>query len=220
MIVTRRIGLRIALIVLVGVIVQVSFLSFLSILGATPNIIPVVVVALGLLGGGVVGAVCGFIAGFLLDSILLQTLGVSSLVLLSIGYLAGRYREGFEIAGAFVVPLLVAGFTLLYAAGFTAIQVMLGVETTVSALIVREIFVQALLALLMAIPTYPLIRRFLAPGLVDYAPAHRLLVPGLRRRRARKSAPSSSSRAAAPPRHGARRRRSPSSRRPVRGGIA
>ena len=56
-----------------------------------------VVVSLGLLGGGVVGAVCGFVAGLLLDSLLLQTLGVSSLVLLSIGYLAGRYREGVEI---------------------------------------------------------------------------------------------------------------------------
>ena len=52
-----------------------------------------VVVILGLLGGAVVGAVCGFAAGLLLDSVLLQTLGVSSLVLLSIGYLAGRYRR-------------------------------------------------------------------------------------------------------------------------------
>ena len=65
----------------------------LSILGATPYVVPVVVVALGLLGGGVVGAVCGFFAGLLMDSLLLQTLGVSSLVLLSIGYLAGRYRR-------------------------------------------------------------------------------------------------------------------------------
>ena len=57
-------------------ILQVSFFSYLILLGATPNIVPVVVVSLGLLGGGVVGAVCGFAAGLLLDSILLQTLGV------------------------------------------------------------------------------------------------------------------------------------------------
>ena len=97
MIVTPRIALRIALIVLVAVILQVSFFSYLALLGATPYVLPVVVVSLGLLGGGVVGAVCGFVAGLLIDSLLLQTLGVSSLVLLSVGYLAGRYREGFEI---------------------------------------------------------------------------------------------------------------------------
>lgn len=221
MIVTKRIALRIALIVVAAVILQVSFFSFLSLLGATPNIIPVVVISLGLLGGVMVGAVCGFVAGFLLDSILLQTLGVSSLALLSVGYLAGRYREGFEIAGALVVPLLAAGFTLLYAAGFAAIQLMLGVETTVSVLVVREIFVQAILAVALAIPTYPLVRRILAPALVDYAPAHRLLVPGLRRRRPRSTTRSSSSSSTAvAPRHGARRRRSSSSRRSVRGGIA
>lgn len=221
MIITKRIALRIALIVLAAVVVQISFLSFLSILGGTPNVIGVVVVSLGLLGGGVVGAVCGFVGGFLVDSMLLQTLGVSSLVLLSIGYLAGRYREGFEISGFIVVPLLAAGFTLLYAGGFAAVQLMLGVETTVSVLAVREILVQALLALLLAIPVYPLVRRILAPALIDYAPAHRLLVPGLRRRRARSAVPGSSPRtAAAAPRHGARRRRSPGSRGPVRGGVA
>ena len=49
-----------------------------------------------------VGAVCGFAIGLLLDSALLQTLGVSSLVLLAVGYLAGRYREGdrdLQLAG-------------------------------------------------------------------------------------------------------------------------
>ena len=96
-----------------AVILQTSFFSYLSILGATPYLVPVVIVALGLLGGAVVGAVSGFAAGFLLDSMLLQTLGVSSLVLLSIGYLAGRYREGFEFKGLGVPALLAGGFTLL-----------------------------------------------------------------------------------------------------------
>ena len=113
MIVTRKIALRIALIVIAAVILQTSFFSYLSILGATPYLVPVVIVALGLLGGAVVGAVSGFAAGFLLDSLLLQTLGVSSLVLLSIGYLAGRYREGFEFKGLGVPALLAGGFTLL-----------------------------------------------------------------------------------------------------------
>jgi rod shape-determining protein MreD len=185
MIVTRKIAIRIALIVLLAVIVQVSFFSYLSFLGATPNVIPVIVVSLGLLGGALVGAVCGFAAGFLLDSLLLQTVGVSSLVLLSIGYLAGRYREGIEITNWLIPPLLAGGFTLLAAAGFAAVQLLLGVDATVSVVFVREIVVQGLLAIVLAMIFYPLIRRLLAPALIDYAPSHRLLVPGLRRRRGR-----------------------------------
>jgi rod shape-determining protein MreD len=182
MIVTPRIALRLALIVIVAVILQVSFFSFLSILGTTPYVVPVVIVCLGLLGGGVVGAVCGFFAGLLIDSVLLQTLGVSSLVLLSIGYLAGRYREGFEIRNGIVPALLAGGFTLLGAAGFAAMQLMLGVDAPVSLLVVREILVQALLAVLLAFAVYPLVRRALGAALVDYQPSSRLLAAGRTRR--------------------------------------
>ena len=167
MIVTWRIGLRIALIVVVTIVLQISFFSYLSFFGTTPNVVPLMVVSLGLLGGGMIGAVCGFAAGLLLDSALLQTLGVSSLVLLGAGYLAGRYREGAEVSNSLIPPLLAGALTTAAAAGFAAIQLMLGVHTTVSLLVLREIFVQGLLAVLLTIPIYPLIRWALRPALVD-----------------------------------------------------
>lgn len=181
MIVTWRIGIRIGLIVLLTVLLQISFFSYLSFFGTTPDIVPLVVVSLGLLGGGVIGAVCGFATGLVLDSVLLQTLGVSSLVLLSAGYLAGRYREGAEISNS-LVPLLIAGaLTTGAAAGFAAIQLMLGVHTPVSLLVLREIFVKGLLAVLLAVPIYPLVRRALRPALVEEMPgrtARTALIPG------------------------------------------
>ena len=173
MILTRWIVVRIGLVLLAGVILQLAFLSQLSILGTTPNILPVLVVAFGLLGGAVIGAVCGFAAGLLLDSALLQTLGVSSLVLLATGYLAGRYRESFEIANPLVPPTLAAGLTLFASLAFAVIQIMLGVEAPVSVLIVREILLQSLLSFLLAIPVYPAVRRILRPALIDAAPRRR-----------------------------------------------
>jgi rod shape-determining protein MreD len=167
MIVTWRIGIRIVVIVVATIVLQISFFSYLTFFGTTPNVVPLVVVSLGLLGGGMVGAVCGFTCGLLLDSALLQTLGVSSLVLLSAGYLAGRYREGAEISNSLIPPLLAGALTTGAAAGFAAIQLMLGVRTPVSLLVLREIFVQGLLAVLLMIPIYPLIRRFLRPAIVD-----------------------------------------------------
>ena len=64
---------------------------------------------------------------------------------------------------------------------------MLGVDAPVSLLVVREIVVQALLAVALAFAVYPLVRRALGAALVDYQPSSRLLAPGrLRRRRARR----------------------------------
>jgi rod shape-determining protein MreD len=183
MIVTPRIAIRIALIVLLAVILQVSFFSYLSLLGATPDALSVVVISLGLLGGGVVGAVCGFAAGLVLDSVLLQTLGVSSLVLLTIGYLAGRYREGFEISSSLVPALLAGALTALGTFGFSAIQLMLGVETHVSLLVLREVLIKGLLAFLFAIPLYPLMRRLLRPALVDAQQGRRKVITPARLRR-------------------------------------
>jgi rod shape-determining protein MreD len=167
MIVTWRIALRIALMVVVTIVLQISFFSYLSFFGTTPNVVPLMVVSLGLLGGGMVGAVCGFVTGLLLDSALLQTLGVSSLVLLGAGYLAGRYRESVEVSNSLIPPLMAGVLTTAAAAGFAAIQLMLGVNTTVSLLVLREIFVQGLLAVILTIPIYPLIRWALRPALVD-----------------------------------------------------
>jgi rod shape-determining protein MreD len=184
MIVTWQIGLRLAAIVLVTVLVQVSFLSYLSFLGATPDIVSVVIAVLGLLGGALTGAVAGFATGLLLDSMLLQTLGVSSLVLLCVGYLAGRYREQFEIDSRLAPALLIGGLTLLATAGFLALQLMLGVEAAVSLLVVREILVKALLAFLLTFPLYPLIRFALRSALVLEEPPTRRRIFRNRRVRA------------------------------------
>jgi rod shape-determining protein MreD len=173
LIVTRRIALRIALIVFVAVLLQVSFFSYLSFFGSIPDLTPVVIATLGLLGGAVVGAVTGFVAGLLLDSALLQTLGVSSLALLAIGYMAGRYREAYEFSNSLVPPLVVGGLTLAYATFFAAIQLMLGVSTPVSLVILRDIVVKGLLGTLLALAIYPLLRRILRPALIDDALAAR-----------------------------------------------
>jgi rod shape-determining protein MreD len=175
MIVTWRSGIRLAAIVVLTIVLQVSFFSYLTLFGTTPNVIPLVIVCLGLLGGAMVGAVTGFAAGLLLDCTLLQTLGVSSLVLLGTGYLAGRYRERAEISNSLIPPLLAGGLTAAAAASFAAIQLMLGVDTPVSLLVLREVVVQGLLAVALTIPIYSLIRWVLRRAIVD-----EVAVPGPR----------------------------------------
>lgn len=166
MILTRWINLRIGAIVLAAVLMQVVFFSYFKIFGAAPDIVPVVVAAIGLLGGAVIGAVVGFSAGLLLDISLLETLGVSSLILLSVGYLAGRYRESFEIDSSLAPALVIGGLTFLAVAGSTAIELTLGVDTPVSGAIVGAAIVKGILAFLLAYPVYPLIRLALRSALV------------------------------------------------------
>jgi len=166
-IITPPILARLVLIVFLSVLVQLGFFSQVPLLGSVANLIPVVIVALGLLGGAVTGAVAGFAAGLLIDVMIGGTMGVASLSLLTTGYLAGRWREGYDIVSSLVPPLLTGALCGVAALTYGLLQLTLGIEAQISALALREVIVQALLGTLLAIPVYPLVRRLLRPALVD-----------------------------------------------------
>lgn len=167
MILTPKIVVRIALIGLLGVLLQLSFFSQVELFHVSPDILPALVVCLALLGGSLTGAVAGFSIGFFVDCLLVEAVGVSSLVLLGIGYVAGLYRERFEIHNSLVPALLCMGLTLAAELGFGAIQLLLGIDAPLSLLIVRDVLLKSVYAFFLGWPIYLLVRRALRPALVE-----------------------------------------------------
>jgi rod shape-determining protein MreD len=167
MILTPKIFARLAAILILGVILQLSFFSRVAVFHVSPDLLPVLVISLGLLGGTMTGVVAGFSVGFLLDCLLIEPLGGGSLVLLGVGYLAGLFRERFEIRSPLVPPLLCAGLTFLAELGFGAIELMLGVDATVSTLVIRDMLIQSVFAFVLGWPIYLGMRRALRPALVE-----------------------------------------------------
>ncbi|MEZ5074778.1 MAG: rod shape-determining protein MreD [Solirubrobacterales bacterium] len=169
MIVTPPILIRLALVVFVSVLLQFGFFSQVPILGSVANLLPVVVVAIGLLGGAVAGAVSGFATGLLIDAMIGGTPGVASLSLMAAGYLAGRWREGYDIVSSLVPPLLAGALSALAALIYGGLTLTLGIDAPVSVLALREALVQGLLGILLMVPVFPLVRRIVRPALVDDA---------------------------------------------------
>jgi rod shape-determining protein MreD len=177
MIVTPKIFVRIAAIVIVGVLLQLSFFSRVALFHTSPDVLPALAVSLGLLGGSMTGAVAGFSIGLLVDCLLVGAVGGTSLVLLSAGYLAGLFRERFDIHSPLVPPLLCMGLTLFAELGYAAVQVMLGIDAPVSLLIARDMVLKSVYAFFLGWPIYLGVRRALRPALVEE--------PRARRRRSR-----------------------------------
>jgi rod shape-determining protein MreD len=167
MIVTPNILARIIVIAVVGVLLQLSFFSRVAIFETSPDILPALVVVLGLLGGSMTGAVAGFSIGLLVDCLLAGTLGASSLVLLGIGYMAGLFRERFEIHSALVPPLLCLALTLVAGLGFAVVELTLGVDAPVSMLVLRDALLKGIFAFFLGWPIYLGVRRALRPALVE-----------------------------------------------------
>ena len=109
----------------------------------------------------------GFGVGIFVDLAFAQTLGVSALIFLLVGYGAGRVRE-LRAPEAPVTPLaLGAAATAFATCGYAVLEFLLGVDAPISVLLVRDIVVTVVLNSLIAVPVYALVRRWLVPALPD-----------------------------------------------------
>ncbi len=163
-----QLSVRLALLVLIGVLVQTSAVAQLTLFGATADLVPLVVISVGLLAGPVPGAVMGFSMGLFYDFVLLQTLGVSSLALVIVGHFAGRLRETVRDPQATMLPLTAgAAGTAVALVVFSLIQFLLGIETPVSVELLLQILSTVLINTLLALPVHALVRRVLGPSLPD-----------------------------------------------------
>ena len=96
----------------------------------------------------------GFGTGLLVDLVLVQTLGVTSLLYIAIGYWSGRLRELRDPAHGLVPLAAGAAATALAGLGMAVIQFLLGVDAPVSLLLVQQIFITVLVNTLIALPVY------------------------------------------------------------------
>jgi rod shape-determining protein MreD len=163
-----QLGIRLGVLAIVAVLVQIAAVSQLTLFGATPDVTPLVVISAGLLAGPIAGAVMGFSMGLFVDFALLQTLGVSSLVLVIVGHFAGRLRETVRDPDATLLPLAAgAAGTAVALVMFSLMQFLLGVESPVSAELLRQILATVLINTLLALPLHAAVRRALGPALPD-----------------------------------------------------
>jgi cell shape-determining protein MreD len=158
---------RLALLGLLGGIFQLTTVSQISIFGVPADLSPLLVASVGFLCGSIPGALFGFSLGLFVDTALLQTLGVNSLVFTGLGYGAGRVRELRDPAHALAPVAVGAAATAVAVVSFSLLQFLLGVEAPVSLLLLRQILMTIVLNTLLALPVYVVCRRVLAPLLPD-----------------------------------------------------
>jgi rod shape-determining protein MreD len=158
---------RLVLLGLVAVIVQTTAISQISLLGVSADLTPLIVASVGLLAGSIPGAIMGFGMGLFVDTALVQTLGVSSLLLTLVGYGAGRLLEVRDPSNTLVPIAVGAAATAISQIGFALIQFLLGVDTPVSFLLVREILFTIAVNTVLALPVYVLVRRVVASALPE-----------------------------------------------------
>ncbi|MGO9960221.1 MAG: rod shape-determining protein MreD [Solirubrobacteraceae bacterium] len=162
-----RLVLRLVILALVTVVIQETMVSQISIFGVSADLTPLMVMSVGLLTGSLSGAIMGFATGLLVDTVLVQTLGITSLLYIAIGYWSGRLRELQDPAHGLVPLAAGAAATAFAGIGMTVIQFLLGVDSPVSLLLLQQIFITVLVNTLISLPVYAVVRRIITPALPE-----------------------------------------------------
>jgi rod shape-determining protein MreD len=162
-----QLPVRLVLLGFVVAVVQITAISQLTVFGVAVDISPLLVASVGLLAGSLAGAIFGFCVGLFIDTALVQTLGVTSLLFIAIGYWSGRLRELRDPAHALVPMAVGAAATATGVIGFAVLQFLLGVDAPVSWLLLRQIVVTIIVNTLLALPVYALVRRAIRGSLPE-----------------------------------------------------
>jgi rod shape-determining protein MreD len=144
-------------------ILQVTIIASIGILGGSPDLVLVTLVALALTQGSIFGAVTGFWAGLLIDVARLGTLGFTSLLLTLAGFWIGRYGETTGRDRAHAPVLSVAVVTILYATGSLIMHFLLRQPASAKIALIDELPATIALNLLLTFPVFALVRRLFAP---------------------------------------------------------
>ncbi len=151
--------LLLGMVVVTGLLLETTILGSRTLGGTQPELVLLVVVALGMEEGAAAGAIAGFFGGLASDLLLSLPAGMSSLVFTVIGYSAGALREHYETTTAWL-KIVVAG--IMTGAGvlaYGAVAVLFGIDGIAPLDLARHAGLAALYSMLLAPFVVPAVRR-------------------------------------------------------------
>ncbi len=82
-----------AAIIILGFIIQTSFLNFFAVFNTIPNLSLTVLVVFAMMSNGIIGAIIGLFTGMMYDAMIYNVFGIYTLIYFIIGAVIGNYSE-------------------------------------------------------------------------------------------------------------------------------
>lgn len=148
--------LRIVLLLVVAIVAQTTVVADLRVDGVAPDLMLLLALCAGLLGGPRQGVLVGFAAGLLADVFLIDTpFGLSALTFCLVGYVAGVLRATVLPHGRAVVPVVVLAGTAAGVLGFVGIGDIVGQHQLLAggrAWLIRVVVIESVANAILSVP--------------------------------------------------------------------
>lgn len=138
---------------------QANFFTWFTIGGVMPNLFVIFILFIGLFIGKKMGLVFGIILGIYLDFLVNKSVGISGLMLGSIGILAEYVDKNFSKDSRITMMLMVIASTLFYEIGYYIFQI---IKWSVSIEILpftKILVIETLFNVILVIILYPLLQK-------------------------------------------------------------
>lgn len=143
---------RSTIVVFVLLVVQLTLLDSVRVAGAHPDIVLLIPVAAGYVGGPDRGAAFGFATGLLIDLFLPTTFGMSALVGCLVGYGVGLATTGLVRSSWWLSPLVAAAAAAAGTVGYAILGALLGEPQQLTVFLAPALAVVTPAAAILAIP--------------------------------------------------------------------
>lgn len=150
---------RALLLFVIAVFLQTVVVSHISILGVSADLFLVLTVLVALGRGSMEGAVFGFLAGIVQDTVFFQPLGVHALILVLVGHFVGTLPGRLGTINMWVVLAITAVSSFLGQVVFGLFMYMMGPRAAFFTMMGTQMIPEGLFDALIAIPIYMLLIR-------------------------------------------------------------
>jgi rod shape-determining protein MreD len=149
---------RVPLVILVGLAVQTTLFADLQPFDALADVMLLLTLAAGVVGGPRDGAVCGFVAGLAYDCLLRTPFGLSALTYALAGYGAGYLQAMVSSARWWMGSLIMGAASAVSIAGYAFIGTVFGLKDAVNMHLVTVMAVVGVVNTVLAMPALWVVR--------------------------------------------------------------
>lgn len=141
-------------------ILQANFFNWFTIAGIMPNLFVVFILFIGLFGNKAMGTIYGLVIGLLLDLLIGAKVGINSVCLGIIGFLATIFDKNFSKDSRMTIMVMTVASTVVFEV-LSYILNYLFVSVYVELLnFIRILAIEVIYNLILTIVLYPLIQKF------------------------------------------------------------
>jgi rod shape-determining protein MreD len=171
---------RVTLVVLLFVTVQQTLMLDLRVGGVHPDILLLLPIVAGIIGGPGRGASMGFGSGLVADLFLPTPFGLSALVGSLIGFAVGATTLALDRSALWLPPVAALGASALYEVIYPLLGSVLGQPQMVHVDLVRIVLLVSITNAVLAIPALRLVKWALPAASTEGVPTSALSAGGLR----------------------------------------